>query len=153
MLSGILKEHPGVSKLTEVKEAYVPVITMNFEGVEIDLLFARVELKEVGADLHNLLDDNILKNCDKESIRSLNGTRVTDTILEFVQNQETFRTTLRVIKLWSKLRGIYSNVMGYLGGVAWAILVANICITCPYLEPNKLLNYFFRAYTHWEWNY
>lgn len=43
--------------------------------------------------------------------------------------------------------------MGFLGGVAWAILVANICITCPYLEPNKLLNYFFKAYTQWEWNY
>eukprot|EP00347_Sterkiella_histriomuscorum_P020501 403337557 len=152
-LSDILKNHPGVQKLTEVQEAYVPVINMVFEGVEIDLLFARVELKEVGQELVNLLDDNILRNCDKESIRSLNGCRVTDSILQLVPNQESFRTTLRVIKLWAKVRGIYSNVMGFLGGVAWAILVANICITCPNLEPNKLLNYFFKAYTQWEWNY
>ena len=100
----------------------------------------------------NLLDDNILRNCDKESIRSLNGCRVTDIILKLVPNTENFRTTLRVIKLWAKHRGIYSNVMGYLGGVAWAILTANICIICPYLSPNKLLNYFFRAYSEWDWS-
>jgi poly(A) polymerase len=99
-----------------------------------------------------LLDDNILRNCDKESIRSLNGCRVTDIILRLVPNQENFKTTLRVIKLWAKVRGVYSNVMGYLGGVAWAILVANICILCPYLAPNQLLKQFFFCYTHWEWS-
>lgn len=80
-LSEILRKHPSVSKLTEVKEAFVPVIKMKFEDVDIDLLFARVEYREVGDDLTNLLDDNILRNCDKESIRSLNGCRVTDIIL------------------------------------------------------------------------
>lgn len=59
---------------------------------------------------------------------------------------------MRVIKLWAKNRGVYSNVLGYPGGVAWGILVANICIIFPNLEPNKLLNYFFKFYTEWEWN-
>ena len=85
-LANILRSHPNVSKLTEVKEAFVPVIKMKFEDVDIDLLFARVEDKEVGDDFENLLDDNILKNCDKESIRSLNGCRVTDIILKLVPN-------------------------------------------------------------------
>ncbi len=57
-----------------------------------------------------------------------------------------------MIKLWAKNRGIYSNVMGYLGGVAWAILVAKICMVCPYQSPNKLLYYFFKYYSEWEWN-
>lgn len=138
-LAVILRAHPSVTNITEVKEAFVPVIKMEFEGVDIDLLFARVEYKEVGEDLESLLDDNILRNCDKESIRSLNGCRVTDIILKLVPNHENFRTTLRCIKLWAKHRGVYSNVLGYLGGVAWAILVANICIIFPYLAPNKLL--------------
>ena len=42
--------------------------------------------------------------------------------------------------------------MGFLGGVAWAILVANICIIFPYLQPNQLLHYFFKFYSEWEWN-
>lgn len=134
-LSEILKNHPSVSKLTEVRDAFVPVIKMKFEEIDIDLIFARVEYQEVGDDLE-LTDDNILRNCDKESIRSLNGCRVTDFILRLVPNKESFRTTLRVIKLWAKVRGVYSNVMGFLGGVAWAILVAKICILCPNLAPN-----------------
>jgi poly(A) polymerase len=125
---------------------------MEFEGVDIDLLFARVEYREVGSDLESLLDDNILRNCDKESVRSLNGCRVTDIILKLVPNHNSFKTTLRCIKLWAKNRGIYSNVLGYLGGVAWAILVANVCIIFPYLEPNKLLLNFFKFYSEWEWS-
>lgn len=85
-LSEMLRRHPSVTKLTEVREAFVPVIKMKFEGVDIDLLFARVEYTEVGDDLKNLLDDNILRNCDKESVRSLNGSRVTDIILQLVPN-------------------------------------------------------------------
>jgi poly(A) polymerase len=151
-LAAKLRANPSISKLTEVKEAFVPVIKMVFDDVDIDLLFARVSFTNVGDDVVNLLDDNILRNCDKESIRSLNGCRVTDIILKLVPNDQSFRTTLRCIKLWAKNRGIYSNVLGFLGGVAWAILVANICIIFPYLQPNKLLHYFFNYYHEWEWN-
>lgn len=147
-----LKSTPGVTELTEVKEAYVPVIKMKFDNVDIDMLFARVEYKEVGKDLQNLLDNNILRNCDSDTIRSLNGCRVTELILELVQpNMDTFQTTLRCIKLWSKNRGIHSNVMGYLGGVAWAILVAKVCKDNPYMETNQLLTEFFRFYRDYEW--
>lgn len=47
-----------------------------------------------------------------------------------------FQTTLRCIKLWSKARGLHSNVMGYLGGIGWAILVARVCKDNPTMEPN-----------------
>lgn len=58
---------------------------MKFEDVDIDMLFARVQLKEVGNDLE-LLDDNILRNCDIETIRSLNGCRVTEQTLAIVKD-------------------------------------------------------------------
>mmetsp|Transcript_34009 Transcript_34009/g.25097 ORF Transcript_34009/g.25097 Transcript_34009/m.25097 type:complete len:227 (+) Transcript_34009:385-1065(+) len=146
----MLKNHKDASKVTEVREAFVPVIKMKFQEVDIDLLFARVACVDTG-DLKSLLDDNILRNCDRESIRSLNGSRVTDIILELVPNQESFRVVLRCIKLWAKNRGIYSNVLGYLGGVAWAILVANICQIFPFYAPNRLLEGFFSYYSKWEW--
>ena len=51
VLAPTLKNTPGVTELTEVREAQVPVIKMKFNDVDIDMLFARVEYKEVGKDL------------------------------------------------------------------------------------------------------
>ena len=135
VLPRILANTEGVEDLVEVREAFVPCIKFVFNHVDIDLLFARIEYREVGDDLASLKDNSILRNCDSESIKSLNGRRVTDAILEHVsQNIDTFKLTLRCVKLWAKNRGIYSNVFGYCGGVAWAILVAYVCMNNPKLE-------------------
>ena len=136
MLAPILHNTPGITDLAEVREAHPPVIKMKFEEVDIDMLFARIESKEVGDDLKNLLDDNILRNGDADTIRSLNGCRVTELILQLIPNLEAFQTTLRCIKLWSKARGLHSNVMGYLGGIGWAILVAKVCKDNEHMKPN-----------------
>jgi poly(A) polymerase len=63
-------------------------------------------------------------------------------ILELVGiNQfENFKQALRLIKVWSKNRGISSNVIGYLGGISWAIMLAKICQIFPYHKPSKLLS-------------
>ena len=84
VLPDILRKTPGVEKLIEVKEAFVPIIKMVYKNVDIDLLFARVELKGIPDNLESLQDDAILRNCDPNSIRSLNGRRATDAILEHI---------------------------------------------------------------------
>ena len=153
ILPDILRNTPGVEKLIEVKEAFVPCIKMIYKNVDIDLLFARVEYKEIPDNFESLQDDSILRNCDSNSIKSLNGRRATDAILEHVKNNlTTFQLTLRCIKLWAKNRGIYSNVFGYCGGVAYAILVAYICKENPQLETCQLLDTFFRYYRYRDWN-
>lgn len=62
----------NVTDLHAVEDAFVPLIKLHYRGIDIDILFARLALKEV-PDGQELADDNILRNLDEKSIRSLNG--------------------------------------------------------------------------------
>jgi poly(A) polymerase len=106
---------------------------------------------KVGKDLESLDDNNIFRGLDNESILSLKGRRDTDMIDKLVPEKDTFKLTLRCIKLWAKNRGVYSNVIGYLGGVTWAMLVARICIDNPHMPAYKLLATFFEYYSTYQW--
>jgi len=146
-----LVKHPDVADLTPVEGAYTPIIKMKMGGVEIDLLFARLLLQEVPESLESLNDDDLLRNLDDKTVRSLNGCRVADHILALVPDAEKFRDTLRLIKIWAKRRGIYSNVLGFYGGITWAILVARVCQLFPYFTPAASAKRFFRVYERWNW--
>eukprot|EP00003_Mantamonas_plastica_P017224 TRINITY_DN2867_c0_g1_i1.p1 TRINITY_DN2867_c0_g1~~TRINITY_DN2867_c0_g1_i1.p1 ORF type:complete len:159 (-),score=14.89 TRINITY_DN2867_c0_g1_i1:19-495(-) len=91
----------------------------------------------------NLQDDDMIPNLDDKTVKGINGCRVTDTILSLVPDIDTFRTALRVVKIWGKCRGVYSNVMGYLGGVSWAMLTARICQLYPNAAPSQIILRFF----------
>ncbi|KAL3985720.1 Poly(A) polymerase central domain family protein [Acanthocheilonema viteae] len=146
----MLAEDPNTTELRQVQEAFVPVIKLKYYGIEMDILFARLALPRVPED-QQLNDDSLLRNLDEKSVRSLNGCRVADEILRLVPNVSNFTYALRAIKLWAKNHGIYSNVLGYLGGVSWAILVARTCQLYPNTGPARLVQKFFLLYTKWEW--
>lgn len=59
-------------ELQAVEEAFVPVIKLVFDTIELDLTFARLALREVPDD-QSLQDDSLLKNLDPKCVRSLNG--------------------------------------------------------------------------------
>ncbi|XP_041106893.1 poly(A) polymerase gamma-like [Polyodon spathula] len=145
-----LKLHEGIKDLRAVEDAFVPVIKFKFDSIEIDLLFARLALPSIPDNL-DLRGDSHLRNLDIRCIRSLNGCRVTDEILHLVPNKENFRLTLRAIKLWAKRRGIYSNMLGFLGGVSWAMLVARTCQLYPNAVAATLVHKFFLVFSKWEW--
>ena len=83
-------------------------------------------------------------------------------------NVQVFRDALRCIKLWAQSqyinfipcctvmrvlvyleRAIYSNVNGFLGGVAWALLVARICQLYPNATSGAIVSRFYIIMYQW----
>ena len=145
-----LSEMEGVEYVRAVRNAFVPVIKTKISGIELDILFSTLNSRTIPND-QKLGDTNLLKGLDQQSIRSLNGCRVTDEILALVPNHESFKLALRAIKLWAKRRGIYSNVLGYLGGVSWAILTARTCQLYPRATAATIVEKLFFVFSNWEW--
>ncbi|KAH0562052.1 hypothetical protein GP486_003247 [Trichoglossum hirsutum] len=142
---------PGaIEELTPVPDAFVPIIKFKYSSISIDLIFARLAVGQVPADL-TLNDNNLLRGVEEKCLRCLNGTRVTDEILQLVPEQKVFRLALRGIKLWAQRRAIYANVMGFPGGVAWAMLVARICQLYPHATSAVIIGKFFRILGQWSW--
>ncbi|KAI7890573.1 polymerase [Mucor mucedo] len=149
-MSNFLRSNQRVHQLNVVKDSYVPVIKFKYDDISIDLVCARVNMPRVPDDI-DVNDPAILYGLDDQSIRSLNGNRVSKDILRLVPNVETYRTSLRCIKLWATRKGIYSNVIGFLGGIAWALLVARICQLYPLACPSTIISKFFGILINWSW--
>lgn len=97
----MLKEDKKVTGLHAIEHAFVPVIKLRYNGIELDILFARLDVSEITADM-SLDDDNLLRNLDEKSVRSLNGCRVADEIWRSIPNKIAFTVALRAVKLWAK---------------------------------------------------
>ncbi|KAF4984377.1 hypothetical protein FZEAL_421 [Fusarium zealandicum] len=141
----------SITDLTVVTDAFVPIIKFEYSGISIDLIFSRIIQKQLAPDFNDLKDSGLLRGLDEPELRSLNGTRVTDEILTLVPEQKTFRLALRAIKLWAQRRAVYANIMGFPGGVAWAMLVARVCQLYPKATPSVIVNKFFLVISQWRW--
>eukprot|EP00605_Chrysophyceae_sp_TOSAG23-4_P000983 GSChrysophyteH1.ASY1.ANO1.1083.1 assembled CDS len=151
-LKAKLESRFDVQQLSAVPEAYTPVMKFNIDGQPVDMIFASLSLYMKIPEEIDILENNAcLFNLDEQSIRSLNGSRVAERICQVVPNFEHFCVTLRTVKRWAKQRGLYSNVLGFLGGVNWAILVAFVCQRYPHACPALLLLRFFQMFAIWPW--
>lgn len=142
--------HPEVKNLDAIPTAAVPIMSFEFQGVSIDLLFARLSDNSVPENI-DIFDDKILRNLDDASVNSLNGPRVTYMISRLVPSFDNFLIVLRCIRRWAKRRGLYGNKMGYFGGVNLNILLAFVCQLYPNASPSSLLARFFKVYSNWTW--
>jgi poly(A) polymerase len=162
-----LSSADDINEFVPVREAYVPIIKMEYCRVSIDLIFVSLPSQStVPRDLA-LSDKTLLRGLDDVGMRSVNGTRVTAELLDSVPQVKAFRHATRAIKLWSTRkspcgryylytnaspeRAIYGAVFGYPGGVAWAIMVARICQLYPFACGATILSKFFTLMGKWHW--
>ena len=140
----------GLVNLNVLPEAYTPVIKFKLNNIHVDMIFAALPLS-ANRECMDLMNNNILNNLDEKSIRSLNGCRVAEMILKLVPDVDIFCTALRAIKHWARQRGLYSNVLGFLGGVNFAILIAFICQKYVNACASTIVIKFFLTFRYWKW--
>ena len=153
-LSERIRRHPDVTNFVPVEGAAVPLLTFDWEGVNIDLLFARLNSAAVPVSL-DIDNDAVLDGVDSATEKSLNGPRVTNLIAALVsgtpQRYQTFLTVVRCVRKIFKARGLYMNKMGYWGGVNINIGVALCVQLYPLDPPASLLRKFFLVFKTWRW--
>ncbi|KAL0589657.1 hypothetical protein ABG067_002206 [Albugo candida] len=149
-LKKIFMQHSKVTNLNAIEGAVVPLLTFDYEEINIDLQIAILPRNTIPEDL-NILNDQILVGVDAATEKSLNGPRVTELMIKLTPNRDSFISVLRIVRRWAKRRGLYSNKMGYLGGVNWCILVCFINQLYPTAAPTTLLLRFFMVLANWKW--
>jgi poly(A) polymerase len=149
-----IRIHSDVTNFVPVESAAVPLLTFDWEGVNIDLLFARLNSNSVPPDF-DIDNDAVLDGADSATEKSLNGPRVTNLIASLVsgtkERYQTFLAVVRCVRKWAKARGLYSNKMGYWGGVNINIGVALALQLYPNANPASLLRRFFLVFKTWRW--
>ena len=145
----VLRSQPRVSNLTPVEESFVPLIKLNYDSIDVDLVFMRWPSMKIPNIPVLMSSENL--NFNVKCLRSLNGFRNTVRLLEVVPDAGRFRMTLRAVKMWAKHRGIYGNALGFLGGYSWSILVAHICQTYADVDVAELVLKFFQVFAEWPW--
>merc|ERR1740128_1626133 len=150
-----LRKHDSVDELRRLPDVFVPVIKFKFKQTEIDFTFARLN-RTVPEKEESLLEEQYTENLDDRCLRSLNGYRATCEILSLVPDIRVFQLSLRAIKLWGKQNGVYGNILGYLGGASWAILVARSCQEQAKRKDvdhcsREVIFTFFQMYASWNW--
>ena len=134
-----------------VPEAFTPVVKFVIDGQPIDMIFVSLPFHAAIPPDLDILSPSILRGLDDAAVRSINGSRVAERLLTLVPHFPTFATTLRAVKFWAREHSVYSNVLGFLGGVNYAILVCKLCQMHPRASPMTLLANFYSLYCQWPW--
>lgn len=146
----LLRQQVEIKDVCPIESTFVPVVKFTYYGMEVDLLFATLRCSSIPDDARLLCND-FLAYLDDKSKLSINGWRVSQTILKLVPDLNLFRMVLALVKHWASQRLIYSNTLGYLGGVSWAILVAYVCRNTTKTSVYQVVKEFFETFAEWKW--
>ena len=149
-ISEILANDPCVSECLPVTDARVPIAKVKYRGIFLDILVACVPSTSITVGMESV-DDSLIFKVEEKCMKSMNGIRVADKIIRLVPDPKTFRDATRMIKYWAQQRCIYSNSVGYFGGVAWSMAVARICQLYPNYCAKQIVERFFYTFASWSW--
>jgi poly(A) polymerase len=139
-----------------VTSARIPLLRMRFEGVSVDLLYARrpselgtlEPLTEAARPFFEPVSWKALVGCLEADI-------LTDIVRQYVP-LESFRELLRAVRAWAKARQIHGNAWGFLGNFSWALLAAWSCTRYPQAGADTgveaLLAHFFQVLNQHDWS-
>ncbi|MEQ8465042.1 poly(A) polymerase [Coleofasciculus sp. E1-EBD-02] len=139
-----------------VSSAKIPLLRMGFEGVSVDLLYAR-RPSELGT--LDPFTEAARPLFDPVSWKALVGCLEADILTDIVRQSvplESFRALLRAVRAWAKVRQIHGNAWGFLGSFSWALLAAWSCTRYPQTDADKgleaLLAHFFQVLNQHDWS-
>lgn len=99
-----LQKIDGIQECRKIENAFVPIIKMNINNVDVDLLFAAFPGFVVPDD-EAILQEKCCGKMDKVSVRSLNGLQNSMKIMEMISKNNKnskFQWALSTIKIWAK---------------------------------------------------
>ena len=108
-LAPLISSNPQVTRFQSVSEAFVPIMTFYFDGVNIDLLFARVNTNCVRKEF-DIDSDEVMVGIDTATEKSLNGPRTTNLIAKLVTDPtnptryKNFLIVVRLVRKWAKAK-------------------------------------------------
>ncbi|KAF5797017.1 putative polynucleotide adenylyltransferase [Helianthus annuus] len=150
VLYNMLAGRPEVSGIHCVKEAKVPLMQFTFDGILIDMAFAKLQVTAVPENV-DISNPSFIKDIDENSWASLSGVRVKNRILQTVPDVKIFQELLQCVKSWAKRRGVYSDLFGLFGGIELAVLAAFVCMKNPSDSLVNLISIFFKTFAFWPW--
>ena len=153
ILYELLSKNPKVKELMKIEGAFIPIMNMVYDTIEIDISFAPMTGFETIPEDFDFNDDSILEGLDMRTSTAVNGPRTNEMMLKLIPEKslENFRILLRFTRIWTKAKGLYGNVYGYMGGVNCALLCAFICQRYPTASPATLVLMFFNELAEWPW--
>jgi poly(A) polymerase len=144
-----LKKIKKSKNVISVDNAKVPIIKVGIDGYEFDILFLKYD-KPINNE--NIIEDNILKGLGETEILTINGPRTTEILTRLVEKQyNKFSIIVRSLRLFAKRKEIYSNKIGYLGGINFAILAAFACQQWPSKTASSCLFNLIMLLSSWPW--
>ncbi len=132
-----------------IKQARVPLLQINIEGVSLDLMVANCP--------KGILPTSPNIELDSTSWQAAIGYWEAETIIDTVSkvvDLELFQLLVRSIRCWAKMRHIHGQAWGFLGSFSWTLLAAYSCVASKSgnRKIEELLVHFFEMLAEYDWN-
>jgi poly(A) polymerase Pap1 len=153
LLPPLLQQYGGVTDITIVSDARVPLLKFTMSDLAVDIVPLSVDLPAPPEDAQ--LDDvMIFERVAAESRICLNGIRTAVAFRRLIQdgactNLDTFSNTLRAIKSWARARHIYGHNYGYPSSVGYAVMLFATAQRHPRSNEHALFRHFLDDYAAW----